>query len=162
MSCLYQRNLRRDLLLATRKGPFTPVPGRGFLALTFGTLLSSQGSGAHQDRAFRPSLGATALTYLGGLRVSNSFPAPPPPRATLSRDRGRGVCHAWWPPRERPPSGVRHSLPGDVENIRQSVCASANRLVSGLQDRLSRTPGPRRGCRSGSRRARGRLASVRP
>src|SRR3954470_15233380 len=67
----------------------------GFLALTFGTLLSSQGSGAHQDRAFRPGLGATALTYPGGLRVSNSFPAPPPPRVTLLRDRGPRVRHAW-------------------------------------------------------------------
>src|SRR3954453_20628263 len=118
----------------------------GFLALTFGTLLSSQGSGAHQDQAFRPGLGATALTYLGGLRVSNSLPALHPAREAPPRPEPRRVSRVVWPPRERPPSGVRHSLPGDVENTRQVLRRSANRLVSGLR----RGGGPSRGAGAGA------------
>ena len=35
------------------------TPGRGFLALTFGTLLSSQGAGAHRNRPAKGGRRAT-------------------------------------------------------------------------------------------------------
>jgi hypothetical protein len=96
--------------------------------------------------------------FAGVKLVSRS---PTPARDAAPRPRSRRVSRVLWPPRERPPSGVRHSLPGDVENSRQSVHASANRLVSSLRGRRGVGPGCSRRARTGSRSARGRLGSER-
>ena len=47
---MYQRNFRRDALLAARWAVSRHTPDGVYLALTFGTLLSSQGADAHHHQ----------------------------------------------------------------------------------------------------------------
>lgn len=90
-----------------------PAPrARGFnqLALTYNTLLSSQGTDAHRARAFRPDFGATFQTYPNLGRKSNrSFPAFHP------RSCGTGLKCPFLP---RGPITVRRSRDG--KQIRSS------------------------------------------
>jgi hypothetical protein len=93
-------------------------PRTGFLALTFGTLLSSQGADAHRSKPFgsvsgqpfKPRRGAHGCQTRGLLAV--------PARAAPPEPGFRGLVTLAGPPRDRPPLGVRHSLPGDGENTK--------------------------------------------
>jgi hypothetical protein len=49
----------------------TPQPRTGLLALTFGTLLSSQGADAHRRQPFGWSRGQPVSRYAAGFAVSN-------------------------------------------------------------------------------------------
>ena len=93
------------------------APQTGFLALTFGTLLSSQGADAHLSPTVRPCFGATLQTYT---------PCPFPftggrtglPASAWGANESRHTWSKQWP--EAGPStvvlvGVRFSLQGVVE-----------------------------------------------
>jgi len=122
---VYQRNPPRD---RDRSTTGLSPRGRGLLALTFGTLLSSQGAGAHRYSASRPVSGQLAKRYSAGLAVSNPevWPAPPahhswPRNPRARRDGARPV---------RRSTGVR-----GVDNGRRAVAAESNPLPP-----LSRAP----------------------
>jgi hypothetical protein len=158
---MYQRNNRLSCCSRPRKRSSAPDPDGVFgidfwHAVEFSRIGRAPRSGlSAKSRGNRSNL---PRRFAGVKLVTRS----PPPRVTLSpRPRSRRVSRVVWPPRERPPSGVRHSLPGDVENTRQSARASANRLVSGVRVPLRRAPGAGRRSWSGSRCARGRLGSER-
>ena len=69
---------------------------------TFGTLLSSQGSSAHQRRAFRPSTGATCLTLPGPHNpVKSAVLGPGPGTHDLCRAGIRSARERTDPPRSR-------------------------------------------------------------
>ncbi len=131
-------------MLATSKRPSAPTPDGVFgidfwHAVEFSRIGRAPRSGlSARSRGNRSNL----PRWSAGVKL---VPASHRVRVPLLRDRGRGVSDApLGPPRERPPNGVRHSLPGDVENSRQSPRRNTNRLVSDLL--RSRGPGPRRGC----------------
>src|SRR5919202_6570690 len=70
-------------------------PQRGcYLALTFGTLLSSQGADAHDTRPGGPSIAAAVPRYAAHCVRQAAGPGPPP------RARGGGA-----PGNPRPPRG---------------------------------------------------------
>ena len=80
---VHQRNPRRTCYQVSR---------RGFWHRLFGTLLSSQGAGAHRYLAFRPDLGATSLGYPVSRCGSNPLRPPAtsgsePPRVVITTRR---------------------------------------------------------------------------
>jgi len=118
--------------------------GRGLLALTFGTLLSSQGADAHRYWASRPFSGQLAKRYSAGFAVSNPEVWPHHPHITLGRGI-RGVGGMGARPVRRS-TGVR-----GVEHGRRAVAVESNPLSP-----LSRTAVrcPRRLSSTGAGRAR--------
>jgi len=91
------------------------------LALTFGTLLSSQGAGAHRYWASRPVSGQLAKRYSAGFAVSNPEVWPHHPHITLGRGI-RGVGGMGARPVRRS-TGVR-----GVEHGRRTVAVESNPL----------------------------------
>jgi hypothetical protein len=91
------------------------------LALTFGTLLSSQGAGAHRYWASRPVSGQLAKRYSAGFAVSNPEVWPHHPHITLGRGI-RGVGGMGARPVRRS-TGVR-----GVEHGRRAVVVESNPL----------------------------------
>src|SRR3954467_9696748 len=77
----------RELTLSTSINPKKPTKRGCYLALTFGTLLSSQGADAHKTRPSRPSFAAAFPRY-----------------AVPCESQARGLC-----PRA-PRLGRRHSV----------------------------------------------------
>jgi hypothetical protein len=70
---LCARRVPKESATGSRNGRMTghSTRGRGLLALTFGTLLSSQGAGAHRYRTSRSVSGQLAKHYSAGFAVSN-------------------------------------------------------------------------------------------
>jgi hypothetical protein len=121
-------------------GPSGPQPRRHdecYMASIFGTLLSSQGSGAHRIRLLSRSVGATILTYRIRIEAVNFVSGVPETVVTRpavgirfldsSRPCGPVVlrpgarttpghevrhCESKVFPWDRPPRGVRSSLSG--------------------------------------------------
>jgi hypothetical protein len=91
------------------------------LALTFGTLLSSQGAGAHRYWASRPFSGQLAKRYSAGFAVSNPEVWPHHPHITPGRGI-RGVGGMGARPVRRS-TGVR-----GVEHGRRAVAVESNPL----------------------------------
>ena len=91
------------------------------MALTFGTLLSSQGAGAHRYWASRPVSGQLAKRYSAGFAVSNPEVWPHHPHITLGRGI-RGVGGMGARPVRRS-TGVR-----GVEHGRRAVAVESNPL----------------------------------
>ena len=138
---VYQRNPPRD---RGRSTTALSPRGRGLLALTFGTLLSSQGADAHRYWASRPFSGQLAKRYSAGFAVSNPEVWPHHPHITLGRGI-RGVGGMGARPVRRS-TGVR-----GVEHGRRAVAVESNPLSP-----LSRTAVrcPRRLSSTGAGRAR--------
>jgi hypothetical protein len=130
---MYQRNNRLSCCSRPRKRSSAPDPDGVFgidfwHAVEFSRIGRAPRSGlSARSRGNRSNL----PRWFAGVKLA--FPLSTPARDAPPRPRSRCVSRVVWPPRERPPSGVRHSLPGDVENTRQSARASANRLVSGVR-----------------------------
>jgi hypothetical protein len=81
--------------------------------LTFGTLLSSQGADAHLTRSLSALIGGNRSTVPEPRQPSKSG-LPLLPRALRQSPTCAGDCLTIRdPPRDRPPCGVRSSLPGD-------------------------------------------------
>jgi hypothetical protein len=120
---LCARRVPKESATGSRSVGDRPQPrGRGLLALTFGTLLSSQGAGAHRYRTSRSVSGQLAKHYSAGFAVSN-------PEVCRRTTR----AHHSWPrnPRARRDGTrpVRRStgVPG-VEHGRRAVATESNPL----------------------------------
>ena len=130
---MHQRNLRRaarTTRMSRRRQPET-----GFFGIDFWHAVEFSRSGRAPNQAFRPGLGATLSNLLmrpcgcqTDFRPVPTRHATRPPRAEA---RGRGA-RAGGRPGTGHRCGVRSSLPGDVQNIRQSAPGNANPLVSGV------------------------------
>ena len=119
---LCARRVPKESATGSRSVDDRPHPrGRGLLALTFGTLLSSQGAGAHRYWASRPFSGQLAKRYSAGFAVSNPEVWPHHPHITLGRGI-RGVGGMGARPVRRS-TGVR-----GVEHGRRAVAVESNPL----------------------------------
>jgi hypothetical protein len=126
---LCARRVPKESATGSRSVDDRPHPrGRGLLALTFGSLLSSQGAGAHRYWASRPVSGQLAKRYSAGFAVSNPEVWPHHPHITLGRGI-RGVGGMGARPVRRS-TGVR-----GVEHGRRTVAVESNPLVAALPDR---------------------------
>jgi hypothetical protein len=86
---LCARRVPKESATGSRSVGDRPQPPRtGLLALTFGTLLSSQGAGAHRYRTSRSVSGQLAKRYSVGFAVSNPEVCPRTTRPSLF---GRGI-----------------------------------------------------------------------
>jgi hypothetical protein len=107
-------------------GPGKP-PTDGVLALTFGTLLSSQGADAHRSGPFGPSSGQ--LSYFTGYPRDVKLPTPgiPPRRPHRPAHYSTGADADVFPgrsPQDRPPDRCPLLLPGDPVNLTRGLWAS--------------------------------------
>jgi hypothetical protein len=120
---LCARRVPKESATGSRSVDDRPQPPRtGLLALTFGTLLSSQGAGAHRYRASRPVSGQLAKRYSAGFAVSNPEVCPAPP-AHHSWPRESAVSKGWEPVLSGDQTGVR-----GVEHGRRAVAVESNPL----------------------------------
>jgi len=107
-------------------GPDHDPMDRGKLASTFGTLLSSQGTDTPEPgNQSQPQDNPTNLRHPSQCPISGTDQtrAPRRPRVAHGPDPANRwasvICGSLR--RDRPPRGVRSSLPGDGENIRQAL-----------------------------------------
>jgi hypothetical protein len=113
-----QRSVPKESVVRSHRDPRVQATphGRG-LALTFGTLLSSQGADAHRSGSLDPSSGQ--LSHFTG-QVSarqddgHRLPTPGTPQEAAEKLNPCGLRSIPESPRDRPPPGVRCSRPGDV------------------------------------------------
>ena len=94
------------------------------MALTFGTLLSSQGADAHRSRPLGLSRGNSLNITRLDSRCQTGVCVPHHPSTALDHDRNRG-SECWSPSRPAMFSGVR-----GVDHVRRAVAAESNPLPS--------------------------------
>jgi len=99
------------------------------LALTFGTLLSSQGADAHRSEPFSPSRGNSPNVTRLVPRCQTEVRVPHHPPIPLDRGEPAGRRSGARPVR-RSPSGGR-----GVDHVRSAVAAESNPLPLALPDR---------------------------
>ena len=114
-----------------RRPASAPADGVVLLALTFGTLLSSQGAGAHRYWVSRPVSGQLAKRYSAGFAVSNPEVCPAPP------------AHHSWPAESADSEGWEPVPLGDRPAFGAWNTVGGRWLRS--QIRCRRSPGPRSG-----------------
>ena len=119
------------------------------LALTFGTLLSSQGAGAHRYRTSRSVSGQLAKHYSAGFAVSNPEVCRRTTRPSLLAAESAGS--EGWSPSRRRSTGVR-----GVEHGRRAVAVESNPLPSLSGPRSGTIVDPRQRLGGARRHADGR------